>query len=142
MCRSLPTCSVLLTLALTTRAFPADLPSPAMTTLTSQFRDYCLGTTSNHGERLLDDVDLPKTSPTEVQHLIATLQPDGSWPDIDYKNPDRSAWPAFAHLSRLARAGYVFAREGVLALIDPRPLPMPAWRSRAIRPRCCRCCNC
>ena len=32
---------------------------------------------------------------------------------------------AFAHLSRLARAGFVFAREGVLALIDPRPLPMP-----------------
>ena len=31
---------------------------------------------------------------------------------------------AFAHLSRLARAGFVFAREGVLALIDPKPLPM------------------
>jgi len=31
---------------------------------------------------------------------------------------------ALAHLSRLARAGFVFAREGVLALIDPKPLPM------------------
>ena len=29
-------------------------------------------------------------------------------------------------LLRLARAGFVFAREGVLALIDPRPLPLPA----------------
>jgi ubiquinone biosynthesis protein len=33
---------------------------------------------------------------------------------------------ALLHLSRLARAGYVFAREGVLGLVDPRPLPPPA----------------
>src|SRR6266566_7338956 len=40
---------------------------------------------------------------------------------------------AFAHLSRLARAGFVFAREGVLALIDPRPLPMPARDRKSTR---------
>ena len=33
---------------------------------------------------------------------------------------------ALAHFARLTRAGFVFAREGVLALVDPRPLPMPA----------------
>jgi ubiquinone biosynthesis protein len=33
---------------------------------------------------------------------------------------------AVAHLTRLARAGLVFAREGVLALIDPAQLPVPA----------------
>jgi ubiquinone biosynthesis protein len=31
-----------------------------------------------------------------------------------------------SQLTRLARAGFVFAREGVLGLVDPRPLPMPA----------------
>jgi ubiquinone biosynthesis protein len=31
-----------------------------------------------------------------------------------------------AHLFRLTRAGFVFAREGVLGLVDPRPLPVPA----------------
>jgi ubiquinone biosynthesis protein len=31
-----------------------------------------------------------------------------------------------AHLVRLARAGLVFAREGVLALIDPAQVPVPA----------------
>jgi len=31
-----------------------------------------------------------------------------------------------AHLARLGRAGFVFAREGVLGLIDPKPLPMLA----------------
>jgi len=33
---------------------------------------------------------------------------------------------SLAHLARLARAGFVFAREGVLALVDPAPLPLPA----------------
>jgi ubiquinone biosynthesis protein len=33
---------------------------------------------------------------------------------------------ALAHLARLGRAGFVFAREGVLALIDPKPLPLSA----------------
>jgi ubiquinone biosynthesis protein len=33
---------------------------------------------------------------------------------------------AIAHLVRLARAGLVFAREGVFGLVDPAQLPMPA----------------
>jgi ubiquinone biosynthesis protein len=33
---------------------------------------------------------------------------------------------AFAHIPRLGRAGFVFAREGVLGLVDPRPLPAGA----------------
>jgi ubiquinone biosynthesis protein len=32
----------------------------------------------------------------------------------------------FSHLARLSRAGFVFAREGVLALIDTRVLPLSA----------------
>jgi len=37
-----------------------------------------------------------------------------------------------AHLVRLARAGFVFAREGVFALIDTRPLPLPARAGIAV----------
>jgi ubiquinone biosynthesis protein len=33
---------------------------------------------------------------------------------------------ALSHVARLSRAGFVFAREGVLALVDPAPLPPPA----------------
>jgi ubiquinone biosynthesis protein len=33
---------------------------------------------------------------------------------------------AISHLARLSRAGFVFAREGVFALADPAPLPLPA----------------
>jgi ubiquinone biosynthesis protein len=31
-----------------------------------------------------------------------------------------------SHLLRLSRAGIVFAREGVLGIVDPKPLPFPA----------------
>jgi ubiquinone biosynthesis protein len=31
-----------------------------------------------------------------------------------------------SHLVRLGRAGFVFAREGVFALVDTRTLPLPA----------------
>ena len=39
---------------------------------------------------------------------------------------------ATSHLLRLARAGFVFAREGVFALVDTRPLPLPAKTAIAI----------
>ncbi|HWC94987.1 MAG TPA: 2-polyprenylphenol 6-hydroxylase [Pseudolabrys sp.] len=39
---------------------------------------------------------------------------------------------AISHLLRLSRAGFVFAREGVLALIDTRPLPLPAKSAIAL----------
>ncbi len=34
--------------------------------------------------------------------------------------------PTLVHAARLARAGFVFAREGVLGLVDPQTLPPPA----------------
>jgi ubiquinone biosynthesis protein len=43
---------------------------------------------------------------------------------------------SFSHLLRLARANYVFAREGVFGLVDPAPLPLAAraglWCARRI----------
>ena len=39
---------------------------------------------------------------------------------------------ATSHLFRLARAGFVFAREGVFALVDTRPLPLPAKTAIAL----------
>ena len=33
---------------------------------------------------------------------------------------------SLAHLFRLARAGFVFAREGVFSMVDPASVPAPA----------------
>jgi ubiquinone biosynthesis protein len=39
---------------------------------------------------------------------------------------------ALSHLVRLSRTGFVFAREGVFALVDTRPLPLPAKAAIAL----------
>ncbi|HUL87020.1 MAG TPA: 2-polyprenylphenol 6-hydroxylase [Pseudolabrys sp.] len=39
---------------------------------------------------------------------------------------------AISHLLRLSRAGFVFAREGVFALVDTRTLPLPAKTAIAL----------
>ena len=39
---------------------------------------------------------------------------------------------AISQLLRLSRAGFVFAREGALALVDTRPLPLPAKMTIAL----------
>ncbi len=65
-----------------------------------QFREYCLAEFTSHGERLLDDIDLPKTSISSAMGLIAEIRPDGSWADIDYASSDRSVWPPFTQLTR------------------------------------------
>ncbi len=39
---------------------------------------------------------------------------------------------SLSHLARLARAGIVFAREGVFALVDPAMLPLPARAAIAL----------
>ena len=39
---------------------------------------------------------------------------------------------SISHLIRLSRAGYVFAREAVFALVDTRPLPLPAKTAIAL----------
>jgi ubiquinone biosynthesis protein len=39
---------------------------------------------------------------------------------------------ALSHFGRLGRAGFVFAREGVLSLLDTRPMPAPARMAVAL----------
>src|SRR5262249_41942871 len=56
---------------------------------------------TDHGARLLDDVELPKTSPEEAAKLLASLKTGGSWPDIDYASQARSSWPPATHLTRV-----------------------------------------
>ena len=36
-----------------------------------------------------------------VRKLMATLKPDGSWPDVDYANKYRGRWLTFQHLDHV-----------------------------------------
>lgn len=75
-----------------------------------QFREYSLHEATDRGDRLLDDVELPKTAVAGVSKWLDKLQPDGSWPDVDYASNARSSWRPYDHLTRVLSLT-VFARR-------------------------------
>ncbi len=95
---------------------------PQIQQVADQFRQYCIAPATDHGDRLLDDVELPKTSVSQAANLIRKMRDDGSWPDIDYTSGARSSWPAYDQLTRLL-ALTVYAR---------RPETPPAESVRAL----------
>ncbi len=52
-------------------------------------------------QRLLEPL-LSSPPSAAVQKLAGAQRPDGSWPDIDYANRNRSGWRTTSHLGRLA----------------------------------------
>ena len=88
----------------------AGAPDAGVAQVISQFREYCVGSSSDRGERLLDDVELPKTSVSMAARLMGTIGADGSWADIDYGSGARSSWPAYDQLTRIL-ALTVYARR-------------------------------
>lgn len=80
----------------TASAQPNDLA-----TIRSQFRQYTLSKTMGKGDRLLDNVGMPKSKIAEAKKDAATLRPAGSWVDIKYDSKAHSAWPPANHLVRI-----------------------------------------
>ncbi len=80
-------------------------------------------------QRILKPLLLPVPAET-ARSLMASLRPDGSWPDVDYEDRSRSGWRTPAHLQRvssLARAckspaselcGDEAVRKALLASLD------------------------
>lgn len=50
---------------------------------------------------------------TEAVRLANELKPDGSWADIDYANPSRSAWPAAKHTDRILKLAIAMHQPGI-----------------------------
>jgi chondroitin AC lyase len=106
-----------------TRLFPAiaivmlhaSLSAADTAQVARQFREFCLQESTDHGNRLLDDVEIPTAKETEIRRYLAAQKSDGSWPDIDYTDKSRSAWRPADHLTRML-ALIVRARQNA---IDP-----------------------
>src|SRR5690348_13453346 len=92
----LPITIVLLCCAVASAAAETDVQR-----IGRQFREYAMNEATDRGDRLLDDVELPKTAVAGVVKRLDTLAADGSWPDIDYASDDRSSWRPFDHLTRV-----------------------------------------
>ena len=56
-----------------------------------QFREFCLQESTDHGQRILDDIELPTSNMSEAMRLIKSQKSDGSWPDLNYESRARSA---------------------------------------------------
>ncbi|MFW6107840.1 MAG: polysaccharide lyase 8 family protein [bacterium] len=54
---------------------------------------------------------LSKRHVDQLRRHAQTLRPDGSWPDIDYRDRTRSGWPVARHLRRLHRMAQAFHAE-------------------------------
>jgi chondroitin AC lyase len=79
-------------------------------TVARQFREFCLQESTEHGKRLLDDVELPKGDIAQTLKYLASMQEDGSWSDLQYDSHARSAWEPGDHLTRMLNM-IVYARR-------------------------------
>lgn len=52
-------------------------------------------------KRIIDDLLAPAVDATAIRKLIGTLQADGSWPDINYKDTSKTAFQNREHLEHM-----------------------------------------
>jgi chondroitin AC lyase len=59
---------------------------------------------------------LAEQKPADIKQALSyarELKPDGHWPDIDYANPSRSAWPAYKHPVRILALAVAMHQPGI-----------------------------
>jgi chondroitin AC lyase len=59
--------------------------------------------------RLCDELTASALSETDALRTIAQLEPDGSWPDIDYTDRSRTHWSPAQHPRRLAQLAAAYS---------------------------------
>ena len=79
-------------------------------TVAKQFREFCLQESTEHGKRILDDVEMPKGDIAQTMKYLSSMKEDGSWPDLEYESRARSAWEPGDHLTRMLNM-IVYARR-------------------------------
>jgi len=54
-----------------------------------------------------------------LRKLVGALRPDGSWPDVDYRDPRRSSWTTSRHLGNLATLARAYRAADSTLCGDP-----------------------
>jgi len=70
-------------------------------------------------KRIVDDLMEPPVNATEIKKLITTINPDGSWPGINYKDTSRTGFQHREHLEHLLDLSRAFKKEGSEYFQDP-----------------------
>lgn len=60
---------------------------------------------------VIKDVLATTIDESELTTLLAKMNPDGSWPDIDYTDKTRGGWPVNGHLVRLNELAVMYTRN-------------------------------
>src|SRR5215218_10157864 len=63
-------------------------------------------------KRIIDDLLEPAVNADEIQKLVKTIQPDGSWPDINYKDTSRTGFQHSEHLKHMLDLSRAYKKQG------------------------------
>ena len=63
-------------------------------------------------KRIIDDLMEPAVNADEIQKLVKTIQPDGSWPDINYKDTSRTGFQHSEHLKHMLDLSRAYKKQG------------------------------
>jgi chondroitin AC lyase len=71
-------------------------------------------------KRVIDDLLGSMDSSTEVKQLIQSIQPDGSWPGINYKDVSRTGFQHSRHLENMLLLARAYKKPGTEMQGDPQ----------------------
>ena len=63
-------------------------------------------------KRIVDDLMAPPVNVQKVQTLISTIQPDGTWPGINYKDVSRTGFEHSRHLENMMDLARAYKKPG------------------------------
>jgi len=62
-------------------------------------------------ERLIERLLQQPIDPAKLLVVSQTLRPDGTWPDVDYRNRNGGSWEPFEHLARMRDLAVLFRSD-------------------------------
>ncbi|WP_276482792.1 polysaccharide lyase family 8 super-sandwich domain-containing protein [Paraflavitalea pollutisoli] len=63
-------------------------------------------------KRVVDDLLAPPVNTAAMQKLVSTIQPDGTWPGIDYKDVSRTGFQHRQHLDNMLELARAYKKPG------------------------------
>ncbi len=63
-------------------------------------------------KRIVDDLLKPSVKEEKIKELVATLQPDGSWPGINYKDTTKTGFQHSIHLENMLDLARAYKKTG------------------------------
>lgn len=71
-------------------------------------------------KRIIDDLLEPAINETEIAQLIKSIQPDGSWPGINYQDVSRTGFQHSRHLENMLALSCAYKKPTSKSYMDPR----------------------